>query len=64
MRRSVAAGAVGGFVAFAMLAILAALLMRRFMPAMMPRMMKRMMADGGSEEMRACMEKCGCGKPS
>jgi hypothetical protein len=60
MRRSVVAGAMGGVFAFAVLAVVAAVLMRRLMPAMMPRMMKRMMADGGcSDEMRACMEKCG-----
>jgi hypothetical protein len=32
---------------------------------MMPRMMERMMRDGEcSPEMRACMEKCGCGPRS
>ena len=55
MKRSVVAGAIGGIVAVAVIAILGALLLRRVGP--------RMMSEGGcSEEMRACMEKCGCGK--
>ena len=63
MRRSVLAGATGGFVAFVLMAFLAAMLMRRAMPAMMPRMMKKMMEGGCcSDEMRACMEKCGGGR--
>ena len=56
MKRSVVAGAIGGIVAVAVIAILGALLLRRGGP--------RMMSEGGcSEEMRACMEKCGCGRP-
>jgi len=56
MKRSVVAGAIGGIVAVAVIAILGALLLRRVGP--------RMMSEGGcSEEMRACMEKCGCGRP-
>ena len=63
MKRSVAAGAIGGIVAVAVAAILAAVLLRRIGPRLMPRMMKRMMSEGGcSEQMRACMEKCGCGR--
>ncbi len=64
MRRSFVAGAMGGFVAFGVLAVLAAVMMRRLMPAMMPRMMERMMSEGGccSDEMRPCMERCGCGR--
>ena len=61
MRRSFVAGAMGGVVAVALLAVLGAALMRRFMP----RMMARMMAGGAcSDEMRACMEHCGCSKPA
>ena len=60
--RSFVAGAFGGVIAVAVLAVLAGVLMRRLGPRMMPRMMERMMARCGSEEMRACMEKCGCGK--
>ncbi len=65
MRRSFVAGVLGGFIAVGVLTVLAAVLVRRFMPAMMPRMMKRMMGEGGccSEEMRACMERCRCGRP-
>jgi hypothetical protein len=64
IKRSVLAGAIGGIVAVAVVAILAAILFRRIGPSLMPRMMKRMMSEGGcSEEMRACMEKCGCGRP-
>jgi hypothetical protein len=56
MKRSVVAGAIGGIVAVAVIAILGALLLRRVGP--------RMMSEGGcSEAMRACMEKCGCGRP-
>jgi len=63
VKRSVAAGAIGGIVAVAVIAILGTLLLRRVGPRMMPRMMERMMSEGGcSEEMRACMEKCGCGR--
>lgn len=64
MKRSVAAGAIGGIVAVAVIAILGAFLLRRVGPRLMPRMMERMMSEGCcSEEMRACMEKCGCGRP-
>jgi len=68
IKRSVLAGAIGGIMAVAVVAILAAVLFRRVGPCLMPRMMRgmmeRMMADGScSEEMRACMEKCGCGRP-
>jgi hypothetical protein len=58
MRGSVVAGAIGGFVAFALLAVFAGVVLSRFMPAVM----KRMMAGGCSEEMRACMDRCGCGE--
>jgi hypothetical protein len=61
-KRFLLAGAMGGIIAVAALAILAALGLRRFGPALMPRMMERMMRDGEcSPEMQACMEKCGCG---
>ena len=63
--RSFVAGAAGGAVAVLAMAVLAAVLMRRLGPRMMPRMMERMMRDGEcSPEMRACMEKCGCGPRS
>jgi hypothetical protein len=59
------AGALGGVVAFGLLAIVAAALLPRLMPKVMPRMMERMMAGGGcSDRMRECMEKCGCGEPA
>lgn len=52
MRRSMLAGALGGIAAVAVMAVLAAALMRR------------MMACGCcSEKMGACMERCGCGRP-
>jgi hypothetical protein len=63
--RSVAAGAIGGVIAIMALAAIAALLLRCLGPRLMPRMMERMMSGGCcSEEMRACMEKCGCGRPA
>jgi hypothetical protein len=56
--RSVIAGAVGGAIAVVALAAIAACLVRRAGP----RMMERMMSGGCcSDEMRACMAKCGCG---
>ena len=61
---SFVAGAIGGAMAVVVMAVLAAVLMRRLGPRIMPRMMKRMMSGCGSEEMRACMEACGCGKAS
>lgn len=64
-RSPMVAGAIGGAIAVAVLAVLGMLLIRRLGPKMMPRMMKRMMRDGEcSEEMRACMERCGCGDPA
>ena len=57
--RSVAAGAIGGVVAIFALAAIAALLLRFLGPRLMPRMMERC-----PEEMRACLEKCGCGQPA
>jgi TRAP-type C4-dicarboxylate transport system permease large subunit len=60
--RSFVAGAAGGAVAVLAMAVLAAVLMRRLGPRMMPRMMERMKGSCDSEAMRACMEKCGCGK--
>ena len=63
MRRAVAAGAVGGVIAVALLAVLGVLLMRRMGPRLMRGMMKRMMADEDcGEGMRECMERCGCGE--
>jgi hypothetical protein len=63
--RSVAAGAIGGVVAIVALAAIAALLLRFLGPRLMPRMMERMMSgECCPEEMRACMEKCGCGRPA
>jgi uncharacterized protein (DUF779 family) len=44
------------------MAVLAAVLVRRLGPRMMPLMMERMKGCCDSEAMRACMEKCGCGK--
>lgn len=61
--RSVVAGAVGGVVAVVALAAIAALLLRRMGPRLMPRMMERM-SGCCSEEMRACLDKCGCGRPA
>ena len=56
------AGAFGGIVGVAVAAVVAAVVMRRLGPRLMRRMMMRMMRDGEcSPEMRACMEKCGCG---
>jgi hypothetical protein len=60
--RSFVAGAFGGVVAVVAMAVLAAMLMRRLGPRIVPRMMERMRACCDSEEMRACMEKCGCAK--
>jgi hypothetical protein len=63
MRRVVAAGAVGGVFAVALLAVLGVLLMRRMGPRLMRSMMKRMMAaEECGEGMRECMERCGCGE--
>lgn len=65
--RSVVAGAVGGVVAvvaLAAIAAIAALLLRRMGPRLMPRLMPRMSGGCCSEEMRACMDKCGCGRPA
>jgi hypothetical protein len=62
--RSVVAGAVGGVVAVVALAAIAALLLRRVGPRLMRRMMERMSGGCCSEEMRACMDKCGCGRPA
>jgi hypothetical protein len=63
MRRSMTAGVIGGAIAVTVLAVLGMLLMRRMAPSMMRGMMSRMMADGDMpEEMRACMERCGCGE--
>jgi hypothetical protein len=65
LERSVVAGAIGGALALVVLAAVAALLMRRVGPRMMPLMMERMMKGGArSEEMAACMERCGCGRPA
>ncbi len=65
VKRSLLAGALGGFVAVATATIVASVAFRRLGPRMMPRMMERMMRDGEcSPEMRACMEKCGCGPRS
>jgi hypothetical protein len=63
--RSVAAGAIGGVIAIMALAAIAALLLRCLGPRLMHGCMERMMSgDGCPEEMRACMEKCGCGRPA
>jgi hypothetical protein len=64
-RRSFVAGAAGGVIAVVALTAIAALLLRRFGPRLMPAMMERMMTDGRcSEQMRACMERCGCAQPA
>jgi hypothetical protein len=63
--RPVVAGAIGGLIAVVALAAIAALLLRFLGPRLMPRMMESMMSgDGCPEEMRACMERCGCGRPA
>ena len=56
-RRAMVAGVLGGIVAVVVLGALAALACRRFGPRMMR-------ACGCSAEMKACMEKCGCGSPT
>ena len=63
--RPVVAGAIGGLIAVVALAAIAALLLRFLGPRLMHGCMERMMSgDGCPEEMRACMEKCGCGRPA
>ena len=59
--RATATGAVAGAAAAVTVALLLVVLARRLAPKLMPTMMRRMMAEGGcSEQMRACMERCGC----
>ena len=53
------AGMLGGVVAVVVTGVLMACLVGCLGPRVMPRLMKRMIRDGGSDAMRACMERCG-----
>ncbi len=65
VRQAALAGGLAGVVAALATAVLIAAVAARVVPKVMPRMMQRMMSDGGgSEAMRACMERCGCIPPS
>ncbi len=61
--RATIAGGIAGAVAAASLAVLSAALLMRLASRHFPAMMARMMSgEGGcSQQMRACMERCGCG---
>ncbi len=60
--RATIAGGIAGAVTAASLAVLSAALLMRLASRHLPSMMERMMSgEGGcSEQMRACMERCGC----